>query len=62
MVVPVGHQAAQQIGPAQERAVGRRRAAEHDVIAAAGAGVSAVEHEFFGAQPALPGFVVERRS
>ena len=50
MIVPIGHQAAQQIGPTQERAVGRRRAAEHDVIAAAGAGVRAVEIELFRAQ------------
>ena len=50
MVLPVGDQAAQQVGPAQERAVGRRRAAEHDVVAAAGAGVPAVEHELLGAE------------
>ena len=59
MVVPVAEQAAQQVGPAQERAVGRRRAAEDDVVAAAGAGVPAVEHELLGAQPRLPGLLVE---
>ena len=37
MVVPVGEQAAQQVRPAQDRAVGRGRSAEDDVIAAAGA-------------------------
>ena len=37
VIVPVAEQAAQQIRPAQDRAVGRRRAAEDDVIAAAGA-------------------------
>ncbi len=52
VVVPVAEQAPQQIGPAQERTVGRRRAAEHDVIAAAGAGMPAVEHELLGAEPA----------
>ena len=31
------------------------------MIAAAGAGVPAVEHEFFGAQPRLPRLFVERR-
>ena len=51
MVVPIGHQAPQQIGPPQKRAVGRRRPAEHHMIAAAGAGVRAVEIELFGAQP-----------
>ena len=61
VVVPVAEQAAQQIGPPQERAVGRRRTAEDDVIAAAGAGVAAVEHELLGAEPRLPRLLVERR-
>ena len=61
VVVPVGDQAAEQVGPAEERAVGRRRAAEDDVVAAAGAGVPAVEHELLGAQPRLPGLLVEDR-
>ena len=52
-LTPVADQAAQQIGPAQERAVGRRRAAQHHVVAAAGAGVAAVEHELLGAQAAV---------
>ena len=59
MVVPVGDQAAQQIGAAQERPVGRRGAAEHEVVAAAGAGVAAVEHELLGGQPRLPRRLVE---
>ena len=62
VVVPVGDQAAQQIGPAQERAVGRRRAAEHEVVAAAGAGVAAVEHELLGRRGrACLRLLVERR-
>src|SRR5260370_29554635 len=44
------HQAAQQIRAAQEWAVRRRRAAQRDVIAAAGSGMAAVGHEFFGAE------------
>ena len=60
VVLPVADQAAQQVGPAQERAVGRRGAAEHDVVAAAGADMAAVEHEFFGAEPRLPRLLVER--
>ena len=52
MVLPVGDEAAQQVGPAQQRAVRRRRAAERDVIAAAGARVAAVEHELLGARAA----------
>ena len=50
MVLPVGDDAGEQIGAAQERAVGRRDAAEHDVIAAAGADMTAVEHELLGAE------------
>ena len=61
MVLPIGDQAPQQIGPAQERRVRRARGADHDVIAAARAGVAAVEHEFLGAEPRLPRFFVERR-
>ena len=53
MVVPIGQQAAQQVRPAQERRIRRRFAAEHEVIAAAGAGVATVEHELLGGQPRL---------
>ena len=61
MVVPVGDQAAQQIGTTQERAVGRRPAAEHEMVAAAGAGMAAVEHELLARQTGLARFVVEQR-
>ena len=60
MIQPIADHAAQQIGPAQERAVGRRRAAQHEMIAAAGAGVPAVQHEFLGAQPRLARILIER--
>ena len=53
MVAASSAAGSQQIRPAQERAVGRRRAAEHDVVAAAGAGVAAVDHELLGAEPRL---------
>jgi hypothetical protein len=43
-------QAGQQFGLAQERAVGRRGAAHHEVVAAAGAGMAAVGHELLGRQ------------
>jgi len=49
----IKHQALEQIGPPQKRTVGGVEAAEHDVIAAAGAGVPAVEHELVGAEPRL---------
>ena len=59
MVVPVEQQAGQQIGPAQERAVGRRGAAQHEVVAAAGAGVAAVDHELLGRQARFERRLVE---
>ena len=52
VALPVQDQALQQVGPAQERAVERRRAADHDMVAAAGAGVAAVDHELVGAEAA----------
>ena len=61
MVVPVADHAGEQIGPAQERRVGGRRAAEDEVVAAAGAGVTAVEHELLARQPRLARRVVEVR-
>ena len=59
MVLPIGDDARQQVGPAQERAVGRRHAAEHDVIAAAGADMAAVQPEFLGSQTDLARFLVD---
>ena len=61
MVVPVPDKTAQQIRPAQQGALARRRTADHDVVAAACSGVAAVEHELLGAQPRLSRFLVERR-
>ena len=51
MALPVQHQALQQIGPAQERRIRGRAAADHDMIAAAGAGVAAIDQKAIGAQP-----------
>lgn len=50
VMLPIGDQAGEHIRPAQERTVGRCRATEGDVVAAAGAGVAAIEHEFLGGQ------------
>ena len=61
MVVPVADHAGEQVGPAQERRVGGRRAAEDEVVAAAGAGVAAVEHELLGRQARLARRAVEMR-
>src|SRR5207248_5242677 len=51
MVLPVGNEALQKIGAPQQWTLRRRRAAERDMVAAAGARVPAVEHEFLGAEP-----------
>ena len=59
MALPVQHQALQQIGTAQERRVRRRAAADHDMIAAAGAGVAAVDQEAVGAEPDFGGVFIE---
>ena len=61
MVLPVGHQALQQIGTSQKRTVRRRGAAQGDMIAPACARMAAIQHEFFGAQPRLARFLVQRR-
>ena len=59
VVLPVADQTHYQIGPAQHRAVGRCGAAQSDMVTAAGAGVAAVEHEFFGGQPGQTRFFVK---
>ncbi len=50
VVLPVADQAHQQIGPSQAGRIGGRGRANRDVVAATGAGVAAVEHEFLGAE------------
>ena len=60
VVVPEQQQAGKQLGLAQKRAVGRRGAAHHKVVAATGAGVAAVGHEFFGRQARLKRRVVQK--
>ena len=61
MVLPIGDDAGEQIGTPQEWAVGRRDAAEDDVVAAAGADLSSVDHELLGREPYLLCFVVDGR-
>src|SRR3954469_7013654 len=53
MALPVQNETLQEIGAAQERRILRRRAADHDMIAAAGAGVTAVDQKTVGAEPDL---------
>ena len=61
MALPVNHQTAQQIGPAQERRMGGVGPAQHHMVAAACAGVATIDHEFIGAQPRIAGLFVELR-
>jgi len=61
MVVPIADEACEQIGAAQEWAVGRRRGAQHHVIAAACTRMASVEHELFGAQIRFVGGAVKER-
>ncbi|EKD60037.1 MAG: hypothetical protein ACD_54C00976G0002 [uncultured bacterium] len=60
MALPMKNQAGQQIGAAQERAVRRGDAADHNMIAAAGAGMLAVDHEFIGTKAQLAGLFIDR--
>ena len=59
MVVPEAEQRLQQVGAAQERAVGGFGGAHHHVVAAAGADMAAVDHELFRGQADLAGFLVQ---
>ena len=61
MALPVEHEAREQIGPAQERRIRGRRAADHDVVAAARAGVTAVGEELVGSEPRQPRLLIKRR-
>jgi hypothetical protein len=56
---PEAEKRAEEVGAAEERGVGRGGSTHDDVVAAAGAGVAAVEHEFFGAETELAGVVVD---
>ena len=59
VALPVEDDAFQEVRAAQERRVGGRRAAQHDVVAAACADVAAVQHELFRAEPAGAGVLVD---
>ena len=59
MALPMQDEGAQEVGAAEEGRVQRGAAADDDVVAAAGAGVLAVDHELVGAEAALAGLVTE---
>ena len=60
VVLPVGDQGGQQVGPAQERAVRGRLAADDDMVAAAGADLPPVDQELAGVEARQPRLLVER--
>ena len=59
VTLPEMDQAFQQVGTAQERAVGWFDPAHNHVVAAAGAGVASVDHELVRAQTALAGLLID---
>jgi hypothetical protein len=58
VVMPIAQQTSQQVRSAQERGIRGRFAAEHEVIAAARARMTTIEHELLGGQPGLPRLVI----
>ena len=60
MPQPVNDEALQQVGTPEEGTVERRRPADHDMIAAAGSRMLAVDHELVGPEPRLPRLLVDR--
>ncbi len=59
VVVPITHQAPQQVGAAQERAVGGGRPPQHDVVASPRPGMGAVTVKPLGGEPRLARVVVD---
>ena len=60
MPEPMDDEALEQVRPPEERAVERRRAADDDMIAPAGSGMLAVDHELVGAEARKPRLLVDR--
>src|SRR5262249_53584893 len=60
MVVPIAEKTPKQIRTAKNRAVSCRRPSDHDVVAASGSCVAAIQHEFFGSKPRQTRLLVQR--
>src|SRR5262249_13849784 len=60
VVLPVAQQAGEEFGTTEERALERVRAADDDLVAAAGADGAAVDEELLGREPRGACLVVER--
>jgi hypothetical protein len=54
VILPEADQAAEQIGTPQESAIFRSDASDYYVVAAPGAGRTAIEQKFFGSETRLP--------
>src|SRR6266446_10650776 len=59
MILPIGHQRAQQVGPSQEGRILVRWSSQNEMIASASAGMAAVQHELFCAQSRQPRFFIQ---
>ncbi len=60
MMLPERYQRPQQVRAPEKRTVLRGGPAQCDVIAAAGSGMAAVQHELFGAEAGQPRLFVQR--
>ena len=58
-MLPVGHQATQEIGTSKYRTVGWRTPAQSDMVSPSGTGVPTIKHKLLGPQPCLVRLLVE---
>ena len=59
MMLPEADEAREEIGSAQEGAVGRGCASNHDMVTASRSGMTAIEHELLRPKAALARFFIE---
>ena len=59
MIEPVSHHTLQEVGTPQKGAVRRRGPTQYQMVSTTGAGMAAVEHEFFRPQTAQPRLFVK---
>ena len=60
MILPVTQHGTEEIGATEEKAIFRPGGAQGHVITATGAGVPAINHEFFGGEPGLMGGLIQK--
>ena len=61
MILPIGHEAREEIGASKKGTIRRRFPTDDNVIAPARARVTSVEHEFLGAKAGKASLLVEGR-